>query len=50
MPWRTRLPYLKTLTGGRGAMSVRQWHQYPNMLPRELYCDDKLIGEKFETL
>lgn len=41
---------VKTLTGGRGAMSVRQWHQYPNMLPRELYCDDELTGEKFETL
>ena len=41
---------VKTLTGGRGTMSVRQWHQYPNMLPRELYCDEELTGEKFETL
>ena len=41
---------VKTLTDGRGSMSVRQWHQYPNMLPRELYCDDELTGEKFETL
>jgi len=41
---------VETLTGGRGAMSVRRWHQYPNMLPRELYCGDELTGEKFETL
>ena len=31
-------------------MSVRQWHAYPNMLPRELYSDEGLTGEKFETL
>lgn len=41
---------VKHLTGGRGTMSIRQWHQYPNMLPRELYCDDELTGEKFDTL
>ena len=41
---------VRTLTGGRGTMSVRQWHQYPNILPRELYCDDELTDEKFETL
>ena len=41
---------IRKLTGGRGTMSVRQWHQYPNMLPRELYCDDVLTGEKLETL
>ena len=40
----------RILTGGRGSMSVRQWHQYPNMLPRELYCDDEQNGERFETL
>ena len=31
-------------------MSVRQWHQYPNILPRELYSDEELSGEKFDTL
>ena len=41
---------MRTLTGGRGSMSVRQWHAYPNLLPRELYCDDALDGERFETL
>lgn len=41
---------IKNLTGGRGSMSVRQWHAYPNILPRELYSDDELSGEKFDTL
>ncbi len=41
---------IRTLTGGRGTMSIRQWHQYPNILPRELYCDDERYGEKFDTL
>ena len=41
---------VRTLTGGRGAMSVRQWHAYPNILPRELYSDEQKSGEKFETL
>lgn len=41
---------VRELTGGRGVMSVRQWHQYPNILPRELYSDEVLSGEKFETL
>lgn len=41
---------VKTLTGGRGVISVRQWHAYPNILPRELYSDEVLTGEKFETL
>lgn len=41
---------VKKLTGGRGTMSVRQWHQYPNILPRELYLDDTKTGEKFDTL
>lgn len=40
---------LVTLSG-RGAMSVRQWHAYPNILPRELYSDEQKSGEKFETL
>jgi hypothetical protein len=41
---------VRTLTGGRGTMSIRQWHAYPNILPRELYSDEVLKGEKFETL
>lgn len=41
---------VRTLTGGRGSMSVRQWHAYPNILPRELYSDEVKTGEKFETL
>jgi len=31
-------------------MSVRQWHAYPNILPRELYSDEVKSGEKCETL
>ena len=41
---------VRTLTGGEGGLSVRQWHAYPNILPRELYSDVTLVGEKFETL
>lgn len=41
---------VRTLTGGRGSMSIRQWHAYPNILPRELYSDEVLTGEKFDTL
>lgn len=41
---------VRTLTGGRGTMSVRQWHAYPNILSRELYSDEEKSGEKFETL
>ncbi len=41
---------VKQLTGGRGSMSVRQWHAYPNILPRELYSDEVKTGEKFDTL
>lgn len=40
----------RNLTGGRGAMSIRQWHAYPNILPRELYSDEEKTGEKFDTL
>ena len=40
----------QTLHNGRGTMSIRQWHAYPSVLPRELYSDEKLTGEKFETL
>ena len=41
---------VKELTGGRGQMSIRQWHEYPNILPRELYSDEVIEGEKFESL
>lgn len=41
---------VKVLTGGRGSMSVRQWHAYPNILPRELFSDEEKSGEKFDTL
>ena len=41
---------IRTLTGGMGNMSVRQWHAYPNILPRELYNDEVKTGEKFSTL
>ncbi|MGN0806005.1 MAG: hypothetical protein ACI4MC_03120 [Candidatus Coproplasma sp.] len=41
---------VRELTGGRGTMSVRQWHAYPNILPRELYSDETPTGEKFDTL
>ena len=41
---------VKELTGGRGSISVRQWHAYPNILPRELYSDEVKEGAKFETL
>ena len=41
---------VKELTGGMGDMSIRQWHAYPNILPRELYSDEVKTGEKFETL
>ncbi len=43
---------VRELTGGRGSLSVRQWHAYPNILPRELYIDEQSagIGEKFQTL
>lgn len=42
---------VRVLTGGRGTMSVRQWHEYPRILPRELYCEQETPqGEKFQTL
>lgn len=41
---------VRRLTGGRGVLSVRQWHAYPNILPRELYSDEVKTGEKFDTL
>lgn len=43
---------VRELTGGRGSLSVRQWHAYPSILPRELYSDEQSegIGEKFQTL
>lgn len=42
--------HVKKLTGGRGAISIRQWHAYPNILPRELFSDEEKTGEKFDTL
>ena len=41
---------VRMLTGGQGDMSIRQWHAYPNILPRELYTDEVKTGEKFDTL
>ena len=42
---------VRILTGGVGYMSVRQWHIcHPPILPREIYCYDVRIEEKFETL
>lgn len=44
---------VRILTGGRGSMSIRQWHAYPNILPRELYSDEETSVNslsKFETL
>ncbi|WP_347980174.1 hypothetical protein [Limosilactobacillus allomucosae] len=40
----------RKLSNGRGVLSIRQWHQYPNILPRELYVDEERGGEKFATL
>ena len=44
---------VRVLTGGRGTMSVRQWHAYPSILPRELYSDSSeevRCETKFDTL
>ena len=44
---------VRILTGGRGTMSVRQWHAYPSILPRELYTDTEeeiKCENKFDTL
>lgn len=44
---------VRVLTGGRGSMSIRQWHAYPNILPRELYSDEEQTANtesKFDTL
>lgn len=43
---------IRNLTGGNGIMSIRQWHAYPNILPRELYSDEaiKATDAKFATL
>lgn len=41
----------RILTGGRGTMSVRQWHAYPNILPKELYMDQTTSEEnRLDTL
>ena len=43
---------VRTLTGGIGHMSIRQWHAYPNILPRELYMDEPKAQaqNKYDTL
>lgn len=43
---------VRTLTGGRGCLSIRQWHQYPSILPGELYSDEAMpeSESKFDTL
>lgn len=44
---------VRHLTGGRGVMSLRQWHAYPHILPRELYVDEganTACDTKFDTL
>ena len=43
---------VRKLNNGSGAMSIRQWHAYPNILPRELYMDEDRIAKdvKFDTL
>lgn len=41
---------IRKLTNGRGVMSIRQWHAYPRILPRELYSDEEIEGNKFATL
>lgn len=44
---------VRQLHNGRGTMSIRQWHAYPNILPPELFSDDVVEVEsasKFDTL
>ena len=41
---------IRKLTNGKGTMSIRQWHPYPNIIPRELFSDTVMTGERFETL
>ena len=44
---------VRELTGGKGCMSIRQWHAYPNLLLRELYSDESTevhSESKFDTL
>lgn len=44
---------VRNFTGGRGTMSIRQWHAYPQILPRELYLDSEEQADcesKFNTL
>lgn len=44
---------VRALTGGRGTMSIREWHPYPNILPAELYFDSEgeaACDNKFATL
>lgn len=44
---------IRTLTNGLGALSIRQWHAYPNILPPELFSDEERdikFDSKFDTL
>lgn len=43
---------VKTLTNGHGTMSIRQWQQYPQILPPELFSDEQLTSSdmRFQTL
>lgn len=36
---------VKVLSGGRGTMSIRAWHAYPNILPKELFSDEKRVAK-----
>lgn len=38
----------RILTNGRGSMSIRQWHPYPNLFPKELFCGDSESDNKYE--
>lgn len=45
---------VRSLTGGRGVLSIRQWHPYPYILPPDLYGEIERKQEeclnKFDTL
>lgn len=45
---------VRSLTGGRGVLSIRQWHPYPYILPPDLYGEIERNSEpcqnKFDTL
>lgn len=37
---------IKELTNGHGTMSIRQWQQYPQILPPELFSDKQLTSSE----